>query len=509
MRLVLLFALTTAALYSCLLPLWEGFDEPFHYAYVESLAAGRLPILQHTRIPSELRESLKLTPVGPILHRSLPGSIVYSDWFALPPEERFARRNALESLRSKAAAQPSDLINYEAQQAPLAYALLVPLELLISSMSLPQRILVIRLFAAGMSTLLLFAASRWLAQTLGLEGPLRLLALVCVFESQMLWGSIAHVTNDWLAIPLVVTFAACLASLVRTRSSQKIIALGFLLAAGLLTKAYFLGFVPVFLAVLLYKRVCSTIPFRSRLFAGGIPVLVAGPWYLRNLRLYGNISGIQEITRGVTFLQAFHAFFHINWISGIIDLARWSLWTGNWSFVAFSRNTVNIELLLLAVSFCLLLVRFRQIAISELWIFFTIASFTFALVYYTCVAWVDTGGLAQAAEPWYPQAIMPAIWILACLGLERNGRVGRLVAGVLCVVSAWIAALTYLAKLFPLYGGYQVRATLPEMWKWWTGNPSALLSTTALAPPSVLYALLIGFLALLVALNAAILKKLV
>ena len=61
---VLLFALVSANLYSCLLPLWEGFDEPFHYGYIQSLSVDhRVPVLNRTRISLELRQSLILTPV--------------------------------------------------------------------------------------------------------------------------------------------------------------------------------------------------------------------------------------------------------------------------------------------------------------------------------------------------------------------------------------------------------------------------------------------------------------
>src|SRR5437588_8102741 len=94
--LILLFALISAILYSCLLPLWEGFDEPFHYGYIQSLSVDhRVPVLNSTRISLEIRQSLILVPVGPILHRSLPKSISFADWFQLSHEQRKARKEAL------------------------------------------------------------------------------------------------------------------------------------------------------------------------------------------------------------------------------------------------------------------------------------------------------------------------------------------------------------------------------------------------------------------------------
>jgi hypothetical protein len=99
--------------------------------------------------------------------------------------------------------------------------------------------------------------------------------------------------------------------------------------------------------------------------------------------------------------------------------------------------------------------------------------------------------------------------MLAALGMQRSGIAGRVIAGLTCLVAAWIAALTYLAKLFPLYGGYEGRASLPAIWKWWTGNPGALLSSVTLVPVPLLFALLFIFLVVLVVLTTTVLKHFV
>jgi hypothetical protein len=267
--------------------------------------------------------------------------------------------------------------------------------------------------------------------------------------------------------------------------------------------------VPVFLVLLLYQYARSYIGLRVLVITACVPIAIAGPWYIRNLLLYGTVTGMQENTRGVGLHRASEALFQINWLASFGALARWSLWTGNWSFVAFSRSTLNFEILLLAASLVLLFVRHKQITTAELWIFAALASFGLGLVYYTCVAWADTHGVATNAMPWYPQCVIPAIWMLAALGMQRSGIAGRVIAGLTCLVVAWIAVLTYLAKLFPLYGGYDGRASLPGMWKWWTGNPGALLSSVTLVPVPLLFALLCTFLVVLVIVNASVLKRLV
>jgi hypothetical protein len=508
--LVLLFALISAILYSCLLPLWEGFDEPFHYGYIQSLSLERrFPVLNRTRISAEICQSLTLTPVSPILHRTLANSISFPEWFRLSSEQRDFRKKALLALRPGLNTEPSKLTNYEAQQAPLAYVVLVPLNALMSSLPLTRRVLVLRLCLAVLSTLLLFWASNLLANALGLTGPFRLLALACIFESQMLWASIAHVGNDWLTVPLATGFMACLTLAARHQRQRDLVLAGVLLVAGLLTKAYFLTFLPVFVALLFYQYARSYIALRALVTAVCVPIVVAAPWYIRNVLLYESLSGMQESARGIGLHHALEAMVQINWLTSLSALARWSLWTGNWSFIAFSRNTLNFELLLLATAFVLLLIRHKQITGAELWILAALASFALGLVYYTCLAWADTSGVATSAMPWYPQCVMPAIWMLAALGMQRGGIAGRIIAELTCLVAAWIAALTYVAKLFPLYGGYEGRATPPSIWTWWTGNPGALLSSVTLVPVPLLFVLLVVFLVLLVVLNTSVLKRFV
>src|SRR5580700_461638 len=97
---ILMFGILNACLYSGLLPLWEGFDEPFHYAYVESLwQTHRLPVLGRTLIPNDVSESFALAPISYIVHRWIPQATTFDAWFQLPQLEKERRRNELNRLR--------------------------------------------------------------------------------------------------------------------------------------------------------------------------------------------------------------------------------------------------------------------------------------------------------------------------------------------------------------------------------------------------------------------------
>ena len=84
-----LCGLLHVVVYACLLPLWDGWDEPFHYGYVEALSVrGRLPVMGGTPLSREVDESLHLAPASHVVRQNVPYVITFSEYFALPQAER-------------------------------------------------------------------------------------------------------------------------------------------------------------------------------------------------------------------------------------------------------------------------------------------------------------------------------------------------------------------------------------------------------------------------------------
>lgn len=494
-HLVLAFALINAALYSCLLPLWEGFDEPFHYGYVESISVWhKFPVFNQTPVSAEIQKSLTLVPLSWLLSKAIPGSISFQQWARLSRAEKLRREQELAELPPATEARTSSLRNYEAQQAPLAYLILAPLDALSSRLPLREEILLLRLFASLAATLLLYISLTALLAQFRVADAFRIAVLACVFESEMLWASVAHVGNDWLAISLTLSFLALLAVVAANSRAANLVALAVVFSAGLLTKAYFLVFAPIFVAIVVYKRVRATVTWKITALALALPVLAAGPWYTRNLFLYRSLSGTQQSVAGIGLAQVLAALPHIPWLAGTISFVRWSLWTGNWSFVAFSRTTLDVEALLLCAAFVMYLIFYRRITKPELWILAACGCFVLGLIYQTGATWIHTKGLSTHPEPWYAQGIIPCLWTLCFLGLSASGLTGRIVGILLCLISAWIAEMTYVAKLLPLYAGEAfTRSSLHSVWSWWLNHPSDNLQGVVLAPVWVVYALLMAF----------------
>ncbi len=107
---------------------------------------------------------------------------------------------------------------------------------------------------------------------------------------------------------------------------------------------------------------------------------------------------------------------------------------------------------------------------------------------------------------------MAPLLSLALLGCQRSGRLGRWIA--ICTVALWgyVMAATYVAKLFPLYGGFTAgRSTLRELWRWYFSDwprASDILNTTAMVPANVLLILLAGFAIVLSVAVARVVKQL-
>src|SRR5258708_12040642 len=129
-----------------LLPLWEGFDEPFHFGYVQAIANGKgFPDPRYSHLSEEVARSIVLAPASLSVKRNLPDVTAYPEFFALPDGERQARRRELFRIDPESRWRPSRYLNYEGLQAPPAYMLLPLPERPLSRMPLPPRFLPLRI----------------------------------------------------------------------------------------------------------------------------------------------------------------------------------------------------------------------------------------------------------------------------------------------------------------------------------------------------------------------------
>jgi len=149
------FFLIRGAFYCSMLPLWEGWDEYAHFAWLQHwLDHGTLPDF-HDPVSKEIDESMRLAPLAHELQWIGPPYLTHPQWWALPESERAARRQKLAALPTSFAHQPTEhrFDFYEAQQPPLYYWILsVPLRL-VPGWPIEERVRLFRLLSMAIASL--------------------------------------------------------------------------------------------------------------------------------------------------------------------------------------------------------------------------------------------------------------------------------------------------------------------------------------------------------------------
>jgi hypothetical protein len=202
-RSLILFALLHGLLYCSLLPLWEGYDEPFHYGYVKYLVSERrFPVADRSVLDEEIWRSMHLAPTSYMNARNSPGLMPYIDYFALEETARREMRGRLFSLPTDFSAAKTGPNNYEAQQPPLAYLSLAAVEWATRGVALPWRVYILRLLGTFASLAILIYATTRLGQAMGIESAYLGAAIFMLLATQGLYGAVAHIANDWLAVAL-------------------------------------------------------------------------------------------------------------------------------------------------------------------------------------------------------------------------------------------------------------------------------------------------------------------
>jgi hypothetical protein len=505
-RVLFIYGLAGAALYCALMPIWEGFDELFHYGYVQSLAHERVfPVIGQTRVPLELWRSLDDAPVSQNIQSDLghPGAN-FGQYFEFSDRERRDRRRRLESIDQALQRQPSPRENYEAKQSPFTYLLLAPLELLLAGTALPSRVFTLRLFLSLTSIALTWIGMFRLGRRLELTEGMTSAALFIVFSCQMTYGTVCRVANDALLGPWLLFFLVAVIDAwesptwARTATSAALMALGFLI------KSSVIAFVP-----LVFVWRWRNAPAR---LAAQLAVLLslAGPWSLRNVILYRNLLATPE-TSGLGPMDMVRAAAVIPWDETIRTTLHSALWKGNNSFTTLSESTLNIALALVGLGLVLYAARYRRSA-AETTVLAAILLYCGALTAITLSFFVSTKGLVTAPMPWYMQILFAPTLAICFLGMSRWRQWGKWLAIANIALWAYIGAIGWLAKLVPFYGGFEsTHAHFRELTKWYfeaAAQRHSILSALCPGPLWLIYGLLAAVIVLMAALTLQLLMAL-
>jgi hypothetical protein len=402
---------------------------------------------------------MHLAPASHLNARIMPGLVNYRDYLGLDAATRRDMRAELYALRMDSQVGGPGPLNYEAQQPPLAYLPLVALQWLAPDAPIPWMVYRLRLFCVCVSLALLIYVAARLGQSMGVRPSYIAAAVFLLLMTQNLFGAIAHVANDWASVPLIPALFLAAERFWRKPGTRTVILFAMVLAAGLLTKAYFLVFVPLAVGIVLRAE-------RKRiwLFAGLVGA-VAGPWYARNLLLYGSLTGLQASVRAIPSQAVMNMFWSASWPSALRGMAHAALWNSNNSFTTFSRTTLDLMLLLLVAGFAFFLRGLRdKWREPACWIVLggTLA-FLPVLIYAMVLFGTAFGGVFPNANAWYSAGLLPGLFLLAMKGFSGGANAGRWMAKAFLVLGVYILTLTYFAKLIPLYAGFEGRANFRQL----------------------------------------------
>jgi 4-amino-4-deoxy-L-arabinose transferase-like glycosyltransferase len=343
--------LARAFFYCAALPLWEGYDEWAHYAVVERMAFRGEPLVaRDAPIGRDIAASLDLAPVPWECRYLPPPSLTHDDFWRLPAAERARREALFRAIPPSFARQDAagNLKAYEGLQGPLYGWLMTPLLWAAGSAHLATQVLVLRCFGVALVSLVIPLAFLIGRLVFGDDAvALGCAAIVAVMPEFLI--DIARVGNDGVAA-LLFTLAIWLSlevlrdGLTRSRA----LALGFVLGAGLLAKAYFLTALPPVAALLLWK--CR----RPRaLLVPTVACAVSGWWYIRNFLTTGTLTGMWEsalLPHDAGLGAQLRQVARIPWRVAIDSILFSHLYLGAWSSLTVRSWMYHLLYLLIALA---------------------------------------------------------------------------------------------------------------------------------------------------------------
>lgn len=424
--------------YCAVLPVWEGYDEPFHFAYFQQLEADRKIPRPGAPISRQIQQSLHLLPLPWILAQSqLPQPLFsHEQYWNLSPRKRLELQQTLQSMPQDSGkeAGSENIGNYEAKQMPLYYLLLFPVFHWTASLALPAQVFLLRFVSVLLASLVVPLGYLTARSTLR-DSALAFSTVVLITALPELFINLSRVGNEGLAL---VVFSLMLYAAVRTVEGPNKFQYFYLLAIGLglglLTKGYFLAAFPAFFLIALWswwrwpgerRRIVLHAILAIILLA-----IIAGPWYLRVHAQTGSWSGESyEITlRSMSKLQLLAQARHVNWVSGVVSILLSHVWFGAWSFLKFSRAVYLLFGLIIftaLLGMCRAVLAWRkQRCLPQLESFdrgkilvllFFYLFFWLGLAYDTLIIYAASG--VSASNGWYMYSLIVAEAILLYVGL--------------------------------------------------------------------------------------------
>lgn len=319
----------------------------------------------------------------------------------------------------------------------------------------PLRGIGLAVYLVRWMTVLIGAGVVWLTYRLGRlsfhEQPALALgaAILVAFNPQFLYLSGA-VNNDILAALCGTAVLLLCVRLIREGPSLRMdLTLGIAFGLSLLTKFHLLALLaPIGLAYFLaaWSSDKWRVLLRGSFVIMGVTALLSGWWFLRNLHLYGDLTGLNRVSQ----LWAGRSFEGNWWVIG----QQWPhLWSSFWGRFGYGQVPLPEIIYHGLLAFCLIalggyfLSRWRLMHWNTLLpLTVTVLAFTLIVLYYMLIQ--PAGAMGRFLFP-----ALPAFAVLLAGGLSRfsPARLGWITVAGIAVVMTSLATYSLVGVLRPAF----------------------------------------------------------
>jgi hypothetical protein len=381
-------------------PVFEGFDEPWHYSAIRQVAyQGKITMREESYVDQfvlDYQGPLPYDSGRPPFDRSITPFERGTTYGVFVSDQKL---NESYVARYRETAPPavfalsSEPNNLYRQHPALYYVVMASVLRLVDGTSLVTQIFILRLLSYLLAlsgvALGILATSKRKRLDPGEQGfPLLLGFLIYPYLSPMFFPQFARVGSDSLCLFLVGLLAYLFSKWLSSGGDLKSsVSIGVVLGIGLLTKAFFVPIaaavfmyvlMPAFAALAFKRDLVKRIPAMAGIFLPA--VIIGGGWYIYNHFTYGSFSGsnlgIWLAQRGGLLANLDGTFSLAVFVRGLATAVVTYLWGGTQSLAHLPYVTYAPLLAALGcivVAFCF---RLRKIPLADpLWLSMWLAAF--------------------------------------------------------------------------------------------------------------------------------------
>ncbi len=431
-RLLLLAVALLGFAHIAFLPPFEGFDETAHFSYVQQIAdTGTLPQVVRGKLSTDVEGY-----AGP-LPTSIDPARSYHPYFA---------DNGTAVAQTPLRFAPGTTDNWQAQHAPLYYAVLAPFYALTREAGVNAAMFMLRSIS-WIAAFTGFVVGS-LASLCALPEDKKNFAPVILGWPLLLPGffpEMARLGNDSFCLLFMGVAWALLLRLLDRRDMMTAIWLSLALTLGFWTKAFFIPItagIGVFLAYVAWRR-------RDRQIAiNGVAAVIAafilgGSWYVGNILATGG-TGFLLADRPESFWSALATRFDLVVLfRGLVGIAFSFVWPGTWSFARFHPIFTAPVVVMVGLGFVWWLLRLRRNDEAALAPLFIVGPVVAGLLVYLLTQMARPEN-ANGAPGWYLHILQGPMALALALGWRNSWDMKALgVYALVFHVVCWFSQLSF------------------------------------------------------------------